>query len=187
MPEDEIFCPSCGESTEQAVVKSGREVLLKCSACGMVHPGSQERIRLADVKVIVNRGEVSRPYYINLPASEILRVGGELLVDDGKSDVVMTEIASIETDRRVPKARADEAKTVWARAIDEVEVKFSTFRSGKTRSFKSEFSGDESFAIGDIMKLQGVKFEVNKIKLRNEGFVDKAQAKDILRVWGREI
>jgi uncharacterized Zn finger protein len=35
--------------------------------------------------------------------------------------------------------------------------------------------------------MEGFKFRIVKIKLRKEGFADLAEAKDILRVWGREL
>jgi uncharacterized Zn finger protein len=187
MPEEEIFCPSCDAETEHAVVKSGQELLVKCEECGTVHPVASKKTKLSNLKVIVNRDGVSAPYYINLPADEQIVVGKELLVDDASRDVVFTEVASIETDRRVEKARADEVKTVWARAIDEVPVKFSIYRNGKTRPLKSTSPGDELFSVGEVRKLEGSKFEITKIKLRNEGFSDSAEAKDILRIWGREI
>jgi uncharacterized Zn finger protein len=187
MSEEGIFCPSCDAETEHAVVKSGQEQLVRCEECGTVHPVASKRTRLSNLKVIVNRDGVSTPYYINLPSDDDVEVGKELLVDDASRDVVFTEVASIETDRRVEKAKASEIKTVWARAIDEVPVKFSIYKSGKTRPLKSTSPGDEMFSVGDVRKVEGLKFEITKIKLRNEGFSDQAEAKDILRIWGREI
>jgi uncharacterized Zn finger protein len=187
MPDDRIFCPACGTETEHILIKSGQERLMRCAACGEAHPVQQKRERLADVKVIVNRGDESMPYQIRLPANDELRVGRELLVDDEQHDVVMTQIASIETDRRVEAASAAEVKTVWARAIDDVDVKVSVYRNGRTKSLKLPASGEDIFELGDVMNVDGLKFRVTKIKLRGEGFADSARAKEILRVWGREL
>ena len=55
----------------------------------------------------------------------------------------MTKIASLETDRRVEAAPAETVKTVWARATDEVPLKISVYRSGKSHSLKVTVSGDE--------------------------------------------
>ena len=41
--------------------------------------------------------------------------------------------------------------------------------------------------MGEVRTVEGFKFRIVKIKLRGEGFVDVAEAKDIVRVWGREI
>lgn len=187
MLEDQIFCPSCDAETEHATIKSGQESLVRCEECGTVQSVQKERERLTTLKVIVNKGDVSKPYHIKIPAREVLRVGEELLVDDESQDVVLTEIASLETDRRVESAPAEDIKTAWARAIDEVDVKISVYRKGLTRSLKTNTSGDEVFELGEVREVEGIKFKIVKIKLRNEGFADNAKAKDITRVWGREL
>jgi uncharacterized Zn finger protein len=146
-----------------------------------------EREKLVNLKVIVSSDRQSEPYFIKYPAKEVLKVGDELLVDDPAHEVIMTEIASLETDKRVQSAPAGSVKTVWARATDQVPVKISVYRSGKTRSFKISCSGDEVFNVGDVKKEMGMRFEIVKIKLRSEGFADSAAAKDIQRIWGRDI
>jgi uncharacterized Zn finger protein len=187
MFEDQIFCPTCGANTEHALIKSGQENLVRCVDCETVHSVQKERERLVNLKVIVSKDEQSMPYFINLPAKEVLRVGDELLVDDASADVVMTKIASLETDRRVNFAPAEAVKTVWARATDEVPLKISVFRNGMSHSLKITVPGDETLEMGEVRTVEGFKFRIVKIKLRGEGFVDVAEAKDIVRVWGREI
>lgn len=187
MPEDQIFCPVCGEEAEYAVIKSGRENLVRCAICGTAHPIQKERERLANVKIIVNRDGISQPYHMNLPAQTELKVGAELLVDDQAKDVVLTQITSLETDRRVENALAIAVKTVWARAIDEVTLKVSVYRNGVTRPLNFHASGDDVFERGEVLDIEGIRFQVTKIKLRGEGFADKAEAKYIVRIWGREL
>lgn len=187
MPEEQIFCPSCGEDTDHSIVKSGRENLVLCSNCGTAHPIQKERERLANVKIIVNRDGISQPYYMNLPAKMELKVGAELLVDDSAKDVVLTEITSLETDRRVEKAMANSIKTVWARAIDEVVLKVSVYKNGVTRPLNFHAAGGEIFERSQMLEIDGIRFQVTKMKLRKEGFADQAEAKDILRIWGREL
>ncbi len=187
MPDSQIFCPVCGVETGHSTIKSGQEKLVRCIDCGEVHPLQKERERAGDVRVIVNMDGTSTPYHIRLPLNEELHVGSELLVDDERQDVVMTKITSIETDRRVDAASVGEIKTVWARAIDNVTVKVAVFRNGKTQSLKLPAPGSEIFELGEVRDIDGVKFKVMKIKLRGEGFADRAEAKDILRVWGREL
>lgn len=187
MLEDQIFCPSCSTETPHAIIKSGQESLVRCEDCGAVHSVLKERERLTTLKVIVNKGGTSRPYHIKIPAKEDLCVGEEFLVDDESQDVIMTKITSLETDRRVGKAAAGEIKTVWARAIDEVDLKVSVYRKGHTRSLKTSTPGDEVFELGVVREIDSIKFKITKIKLRDEGFADTAQAKDIIRVWGREL
>ena len=169
------------------MIKSGQENLVRCEECGTVHSVQVERERLVNLKVIVSNDELSEPYFIKIPAKEVLHVGDELLVDDPAKDVVMTEIASLETDRRVNAAPAEAVKTVWARATDDVPLKISVYRNGKTHPLKISVAGDEVFEVGEARKVEGFKFVIVKIKLRGEGFAEVAEAKDIQRVWGREL
>jgi len=169
------------------MIKTGQENLVRCEECGTVHSVQVERKRLVNLKVIVSNDELSEPYFIKIPAKEVLHVGDELLVDDPAKDVVMTEIASLETDRRVNAAPAEAVKTVWARATDDVPLKISVYRNGKTHPLKISVAGDEVFEVGEARKVEGFKFVIVKIKLRGEGFAEVAEAKDIQRVWGREL
>jgi uncharacterized Zn finger protein len=187
MPEDQIFCPACGKDTDHVIIKSGLENLVRCLNCETVHPIQKERERLANIKIIVNREGISQPHYINLPAKTKLKVGAELLVDDPTKDVVLTEITSLETDRRVENAMANATKTIWARAIDEVVLKVSVYKNGVTRPLNFHAAGSEIFERGQELDIEGIKFQITKIKLRKEGFADQAEAKDILRIWGREL
>lgn len=187
MLDAQIFCPTCGADTEHTLIKSGQENLVRCEECKTVHSVQVERERLVNLKVIVSNDELSEPYFIKIPAREVLNVGDELLVDDPAKDVVMTQIASLETDRRVSSALAETVKTVWARATDQVPLRISVYRNGTTHSLKISVSGDEVFEVGEARKVEGFKFVIVKIKLRGEGFADVAEAKDIQRVWGREL
>lgn len=160
---------------------------MRCEDCGMVHSVQAERERLVSLKVIVSSEQQSQPYFISLPARELLQVGEELLVDDPAKEVVMAQITSLETDRRVENAPAASIRTVWARATDRVGVKISVYRSGQTRPIKISVPGDELFTVGEVRSAKGSRYEIVKIKLRGEGFSDAAEAKDIQRIWGREI
>jgi uncharacterized Zn finger protein len=187
MQEDAIFCPSCDAETEHIALKSGREHLARCDECGTIHPVFKERPRLASVKVIVNRGGTSRPYCITLPAREVLCVGEELLVDDASKEVVLAKITSLETDRRVDNAPASMVRTVWARAVDDVILKVSVYKRGRTQSLRLQTPGRELFHLGEVREVEGLRFKVTKIKLRGAGFADRAEAKEILRLWGRRL
>ncbi len=187
MFEDQIFCSTCGENTVHLLIKTGQETLVRCEICGTVHSIQKERERLVTLRAIVNKDNLSMPHIIKLPAKDILRVGDDLLVDDASKDVVMTEITSLETDKRVNSACAQEVKTIWARSTDEVPLKISVYRNGLSHPIKTIVPGDEVFEVGEIRQVDGIRFNIVKIKLRNSGFADTAEAKSITRVWGREL
>jgi uncharacterized Zn finger protein len=187
MTGDRFFCPCCEMDTEHSAIKSGQKNLFRCQVCSTVHPVQPARERMATIKVIVSNAGQSQPYIIEVPAQEMLYIGQEFLVDDGQRDVILAEITGLETDRRVERAMAADLKTAWGRGIDQVTVKVSVFKKGLTRSLQPLFPGDEHFIVGEEREIEGVRFKVAKIKLRKVGFAQMAEAKDILRVWGREL
>lgn len=187
MQEGEILCPFCNDLTEHTTIKEGRETLVRCEVCGAVHPATRSRERQSVVRAIVSAGSSSSVHYIRIPADETISVGSEMLIDDGESDVVMAEVTAIETDRRVESALASDMKTVWGRAVDEVPLKIAIYRRGKTRSFKIPTPGTVEFHIGDTGRAEGVGYEIVKIKTRDGNSPRSAQAKDIVRIWGRQI
>ncbi|NYT02913.1 MAG: hypothetical protein GKC10_09195 [Methanosarcinales archaeon] len=187
MSDLEIFCPSCDDQTPHSVIKSAREDLVKCEECGTVHPVRRERTRLTTVKVIVSRGGTSRSYQVTIPAEDELVVGQEMLVDDGVDDVVLAELTSLETDKRERKALAGDVRTAWARAVDQVVVKVAVQRGGKTRSFNVSVVGTRTFRVGDVEQIEGTRYLIKNIKLREGSFTDSAEAKDIVRIWGRRM
>ena len=96
-------------------------------------------------------------------------MGDELLVDDATADVVMTQIASLETDRRVNSAPAEAVKTVWARVTDEVPLKISVFRNGKSHSLKITVQGDETLEVGEVRQVEGFKFRHSQDQAARRG------------------
>jgi len=188
MPEETIFCPTCGEDTEHALVKAGQSNLMRCAECSTIHPVQAVRKRFANIRTVVNRGDTSVSCCINLQEDDHLKVGQELLVDDEAEGVMVTEISSLESDgRRLQQAQAKDVETIWARSVDRVELKVSVYKGGRTRSMKIPVAGSDSFEVGEVIDAGGTKFKVVNIKLRGEVFADLAEARDIVRLWGREL
>jgi len=185
MLEDRIPCPFCDKETNYLIIKSGQENLIKCNNYGDIHTYHRERQRQTRVNVIVNQEAISKMYHVVIPANEELYIGRELLVDHDPDDVIITEITSLETNHRVERALAKEVRRIWARAIDEVVLKISISRRGQTKPIRIKLSGEETYTVGEIREVEGIAFRVSKIKLRGEGFAKRAEAKNILRVWGR--
>jgi uncharacterized Zn finger protein len=187
MPHDRIYCSCCSEETEHLTIKSGQENLIMCIKCNEIHPFQKEREKFANIKVIVNKESSSETYHLNVPINEELNVGTLFQVDVGSDESILTEITSLETDLRTNRALAKDTRTIWTRAIDEVVLKVSVFRKGKTKTLRLVLPGNELCEIGETWEHEGTRFKVNKIKLRGQGFAKKAEAKDIRRVWGRNI
>jgi len=131
-------CPSCSpdEPVPHKVLKS---MLIKCEECGDVHTEKKEK--KVPVRVIVSMGEKS--FRIRTLLSGVIRVGDELVMDDETSGVAYpVHISSLEVeDKRKESAQADEIKTIWARAIDEVVIKIAISHRETTESVEMKVPG----------------------------------------------
>lgn len=186
--EGDIVCPACDSVTEHTVLHAGRDLVVRCEICGTVHSvRPHHHVRTTPLKVIVSSGPESRVYRVSVPHTDMLSVGSEIVVDDGRSDVVVAEVTAIEAERRVSHALARDVRCVWARAVDDVVVKISVYRAGRTRSFRVMTKGDEVFAVGDVREVEGLRYRIVKIKGRDGGFPASSEARDIVRVWGRQL
>jgi len=184
--DEDIFCPECDDFTEHVTVKLGREHLVSCGACGAVHPVKMERARLTPLRVIISSVDSSTRRTIEVPADDLLRVGDELLVDDGEEEVAMVEVTSIELEggRREEAAMAGDVKTLWTRDVEVVAVKVAVQRRGRTVSYSVPVKGDEVFEVGEVRTVEGRRFRVEKIQERSGRSPSRALAKEIIRVWG---
>ena len=157
----------------------------KCENCGQVHEAPKPRN--VQVRVIVSKGEES--VHRKALLSGVIRTGDELLIDDevtGEANIV--RITSIEVgDKRKDSARAEDIKTIWARAIDEVIVKIAVSHRETTESIELRVPGEREFVIGEKVKPDNRELEIKKIKIRDGGFKSRrgtaVAAKDIRRIY----
>jgi uncharacterized Zn finger protein len=185
MKNIECPCPSCSphEPVSHKVLKS---TLIKCEECGNLH--SEKKEKKVPVRVIVSIGEKS--LRIRTLLSGVIRVGDELVMDDETSgDAYPVNISSIEVgDKRKESAQADEIKTIWARAIDEVVVKIAISHRETTESIEMKVPGDKEFIIGEKIKVDNREFKIIRIKIRDSGFKSRKgiaiKASDIKRIYG---
>ena len=145
------------------------------------------RSREVQVRVIVSKGKESLHRRARL--SGIIRIGDELLIDDettGEADLV--RITSLEVgDKRKESADAQDIKTVWARAIDEVIVKIAVHHRETTESIEMRVPGEKEFVIGDKVEVGNRQLKIIRIKIRGGGFRSRKgfqiKAKDIKRIY----
>jgi len=139
------------------------------------------------VRVIVSIGEKS--LRIRTLLSGVIRVGDELVMDDETSGVAYpVHISSIEVDdKRKENAQADEIKTIWARAIDEVVIKIAISHRETTESIEMKVPGDKEYVIGEKIKVDTRELKIIRIKIRDSGFKSRKgvaiKASDIKRIY----
>ncbi len=143
--------------------------------------------RKVPARVIVSIGEKS--IRIRTLLSGIIRVGDELVMDDETSgDAYPVHVSSIEVgDKRMESARAEEIKTIWARAIDEVVVKIAISHRETTESIEMKVPGDREFVIGEKIKADSRDLKIIRIKIRDGKFKSRkgiaVRASNIRRIY----
>ncbi len=187
MENIETPCPSCSPDAPvtHIILKDGCEILAQCEECGSVH--KDKKPRNVPVRVVVSKAESST--HITTMLSGRINVGDELVVDDEKTgDAYHVHVSSIEVgDVRKENANAEDIKTLWVRAIDEVVVKISISHRETTESIDMKVPGDREFVIGDKILADGRELKIIRIKIRDGGFKSKKgisiKASDIRRIY----
>jgi uncharacterized Zn finger protein len=187
MEKIEVACPSCSPLTPvpHIILKGTRDILLQCEECGSVHREKKPKNML--VRVIVSRGE--KAIHASAMLSGIIRKGDELVIDDEETgEATLVQVTSLEVgDKRKDSAAAEDIKTIWARAIDEVVVKIAISRGGITESIEMRVPGEREFVIGDKVRVNNRELKIIRIKIRGGGFKSRKgvviKAKDIRRIY----
>ena len=125
MEKIEIPCPLCSPDNPvpHKILKGTKEALLQCEECGSVHKEKKPKNVL--VRVILSKGEKS--IHTRAMLAGMIRKGDELVIDDeATGEAALAQVTSVEVgDKRMDKGLAEDIKTIWARAIDEVIVKIA--------------------------------------------------------------
>ncbi len=198
-----VSCPACspGEETAHEVVARGGQATVRCSNCGHVHKTRLAETSTIERRVIISQDGEATEAWIDLPPDAGLARGDEFLVDTDEA-ILSARVTSLErTDGgRSETGVAETVKTVWARAVGNVTVKFTLHpKSGSaesTRSVKIQVPGDESFVVGETHAYGGEEFTVERLLLRDDatGYDrgdydvagDAVPAKDLKRVYARD-
>ncbi|MCX6681898.1 MAG: HVO_0476 family zinc finger protein [Methanoregula sp.] len=187
-----IHCPQCGEKSEHEVVADSRERLVRCTTCNHVHRLKKEKAsEPVMVKTIVSRGDSSMVCGIELMGDDECSIDDHLVAECG-DEAFGVEVTGIERgERRVKRARAQEITTLWTRVIEQVIVKISIHDGRKTIPLYRDCDGEDPFIVGEICTVQGKRFKISQLKLRDgplmrkEGW--KTVAHRIKRVYGYRL
>ena len=187
-----LVCPSCGEECDHDPVGESRNPVVRCTLCGHTHrrvpPKETEEDEEIQVRTIVSREGESWVCSIPLGPAEPVAVGDFLAAECGE-EVLGVEVTSIEAGgKRVKRAKARDAATLWTRAIDQVVVRASVHRGRITKPLAVACEGDEEFFVGEDWTFGTIPFRITHMKLR-EGKVlrkegERAPARAIKRIYG---
>ena len=186
------YCPECKEECEHEVVADARDRVVRCTTCNHVQRIKKETAsEPITVKAIVSREDSSAVCGIDLMPDDECSIDDRLVAECG-DDAFGVEITGIETgERRVQRARAKAITSLWTRVIEQVVVKISVHDGRRTIPLYKECGGEDPFVVGDIYTVQGKRFKITQLKLRDgplmrkEGW--KTVAHRIKRVYGYRI
>ena len=189
------MCPKCDEETLHKVLK-GRlgknkqltlECTIKCTECDFVHQIIITEKKLIQVPIIISTRDQSERKTIELHPDEEVFVDQELICDE--ENVMVTSIEVGAARKRMTTAK--NVTTLWAKHTDEdgkVRVKVSVNKGPNTLSEELLVLPDEEFFIGDVLRIKRNNVAIFKIRtLTKVVKYDGAQARDIVRIYGRVI
>ncbi|WP_456369881.1 HVO_0476 family zinc finger protein [Geoglobus sp.] len=185
----ELYCDSCKEETPHNLLNPSRN-LFQCEFCGSVVEVTPEK--RVEIRAIISRDDVSERGKVEVPVSETLTRGEEIVVEVGDGYRI-GEITSLElkNGKRVDVARAEDIETVWLRDVGEVKVRISLHKGPVTTPYEIFTSGEVEFTVGEILPVEGRQYRITRIKLINGGLLKKegksAKAKEIRRIYAQFI
>lgn len=210
-----LECPECEDETLHEVLKgrgSSRagglrlSALVKCQQCGTIRTVEVTEQAERAVKAVLSDEGRSTRCTISLDPGSVISVGDVIMLggtgasgagdDEAGGDGVSTPeeglpclVTAIEVKtRRVPRAKASTAETVWLKRYDKVKVKISVNTGRKTISREIWAAPDEQFEIGDVVSAGDMKLLVHSLNTGGRRLKrGSASARDIRRIYGREV
>jgi uncharacterized Zn finger protein len=184
-----VLCPVCNDETEHEVISESRDRLVRCTACGHHHHIQKEKEQKPLViKTIISREGSSLNGSIEFDPEDECFVDDHLVAEFG-DDAYGVEVTAIECGgKRLSRAKVKDITTLWTRTIDRVIVKISVHDGRKTIPLYQECEGEDEFVVGEKYVVEGKRFKLSHLKLRDgplmrkEGW--KTVAHKIKRIYG---
>lgn len=160
------------------------EGVVKCSKCGQVRSVVTREPRPINVPTIISWLEESERTTVEFSPKEDVEVGEEIELGD-----VRLRVTAIDAEgRRVDAAKAEEIRTLWAKRMDRVRVKFSVNKGNRTVPHEVLAAADEEFEVGEIVDLGRDRAVVHHIRTRERTVREgRARADEIVRMYGRVV
>jgi len=184
-----VQCPDCKDETEHEVLSESRDRLVRCTTCGHHHRIllDKEPEPLA-IKTVVSKEVVFLTGVIDFSPYDECFLEDHLVAECG-DEAYGVEVTAIECgEKRLPRAKAKDITTLWTRTIDRVIVKISIHDGRKTIPLYLDCEGEEEFVVGQKYVVDGKRFTLSHIKLRDGPLMRKEDWKTIAhrikRIYG---
>ena len=186
-----LVCEECGEVPHRVLSGrvTGKDALVfqgtvKCSSCGRVTSVTYREDRPLAVPVVLSDRQLSERRTIEFAPEEVVAVGDRLDHEGHRIEVTSIEVG----ERRVEYAAAKDVRTLWAKRMDRVVVKFSVNKGNRTVPHEFEAAPDEEFEIGDIVDLGRERAVIHKMHVGTTTMRrGTAKAEDIVRMYGKVV
>ncbi|MDR2699087.1 MAG: hypothetical protein LBB30_05385 [Candidatus Methanoplasma sp.] len=184
-----VRCPECDDIVEHEILKgrAGKDNVtgtFRCTECGRVFSDSIKVPEAFDVKVLFSDGGVTGTTVTELRANEILAIGDEFYLDDGRR-VCITHIET-EDGRKGKKFQADKIKALWVKQFDVLSVKVSVNDGHSTYSVRVNADPDDEFSTGSVLAFDDFDALVHAIKTKDRLIKNgSAEAREITRIYGK--
>lgn len=181
-------CPTCSKRTEHEVLagRSGPKTFqgtVRCVECGTTHPTTLRRSPRVRVGVVVSRDAESKRLLLDFRADDLVKIGDELFLDEGRVLVSSVEISG---DRRVQTARASDVVTVWTKAFDLISVKVNVTLGERTVSRLLPKAPEDEITVGEVLKWPDLEASVFQIKTADHRIrKGSALAREAQRVYAK--
>ncbi len=190
VPEEIIYeCQKCDEYTTHQVLKgrmgkSSLEGTFRCSGCGNTFTSTLKIPKQFKVSVIVSDGPTSEKSSTELEEDEVIVVGDEFFLEDGRRLRVCS--LDLGDGQRRKKAKTQDVKTIWAQQFDNLILKVTINNNRKSYSRRIEAEPDDEFILGQVLSVSDMSCYVHAIKTRDK-LVSKGtvEARDIVRIYGK--
>ena len=182
-------CPDCGDVTEHKILKAKMgnfnvNGTFQCKECGRVFSGVIRLPKEFEVKVLLNDGDLTETTQTMLREDEIVAVGDEFDLDDGRHvQITYIELPDGSRKKKVP---ATEVKALWVKAFGVLMVKVSVNDYKKTYPMLCEAEPDDEFTVGMFMHFDLWDCVIHAIKTKDRLLrKGTAEARDIVRIYAK--
>lgn len=159
------------------------DATVKCTTCDHTHHALVKEARDVEVPVVISQGGKSTRSRVSIPATEPIKTGDTLIVDE-----IDCRVSGIESKdgKRVEAALGNEVLTLWTKRFDMIDVGFAINLDKKTITKSMNVEPTRTFSVGEEFVFGRLRVTVHAIKtlekLQNRGSVD---AGDIVRVFAK--
>ncbi|MCQ2069547.1 MAG: hypothetical protein MJZ68_00220 [archaeon] len=182
-------CSECDDVTEHTILrgKMGNANVtgtFRCTGCGHVFTGTIKLPKELPVKVMLSTGDVTETTETVLMEDEIVAVGDEFDLDDGRH--VCITFIDVEDGSRRKKVPAPEVKALWVKNYDVLQIKVSVNDYKKTYPMLCDAEPDDEFTVGMYMHFDMWDCVIHAIKTKDKLMRrGTTEARNIVRVYAK--